>query len=84
MRHLTPFGYYWLAWAFLGFLVPELYWLFRNTASTLSSEWWALEKLDFGHPLDFAEWTPLHFIFGIILLLFNLWLFVHLTFGILR
>jgi hypothetical protein len=84
VRHLTPFGWYWLAWALLGFLLPELYWVFANPRNTLSDEWWALERLDMGHPLDFAEWTPLHFILGLILLAFSLWLFAHLVFGFIR
>jgi hypothetical protein len=81
---LTPFGYYWLVWGILGFALPEFYWLAVNTKNTLSREWWALEQLDFGHPFDFAEWTPLHYVLGIIMLLFNVWLFLHLIFGILR
>jgi len=81
--HVTAWGYFWLAWAFTG-LAVELYWLFVNAANTLSREIWGLEGIDFAHPLDLAEWTPLHYTLGITLLLFLAWLMVHLVFGWIR
>ena len=81
---VTFFGWYWLAWGLLGFLVPELYWLWANPRNTLSDEWWAATREHLGHPLDFAAWTPLHYFLGAILLAFCIWLFLHLTFGIIR
>jgi hypothetical protein len=83
MRHLTFFGWYWIAW-FLAFLAPELYWLWSNPANTLSEEWWALTRENLGHPFDFAGWSPLHYFLGALLLAFAVWLFLHLTFGLLR
>lgn len=84
LSHITGFGYYWLAWAFLGFGLPEAYGLLKNAQDTLSWQVWGLEKLNFGHPFDFADWTPLHLAIGIFFLLGLLWLFLHLSFGILR
>jgi hypothetical protein len=81
---LSDWGAYWLAWIFAGFLVPELYGLITNTADTLSRNTWALEHLDFGHPLDFAEWSPLHYAIAVIVWLLFAWLSVHIPFGFLR
>lgn len=76
----TVFGWYWLAW-FIAFLIPEIYWIFVNAKNTLSDNFWAIEHMDKHHPFNFAEWTPLHWTFGIILLVFTIWLFWHLIFG---
>ena len=84
MPKFTAFGWYWVAWIFIGFGVPEAYWLVRNHLNTLSDQFWGLEHLDLGHPFDFAEWTPLHYILGVVLITFFLWLFLHLTFGLIR
>jgi hypothetical protein len=85
MSHITGWGYYWLFWAFLGFGLPEAYGLVFNTKDTLSWQFWgALEHLNFGHPYDFSDWTWLHYLLGICLLIGMVWLFGHLVFGIWR
>lgn len=84
MVKITPFGWYWIVWVVLGFGIPETYGILRNVKDTLSWQFWGLEHLDFGHPFDFAEWTPVHYTVGIVLLIFFLWLFIHLTFGLVR
>lgn len=81
---LSDWGAYWLCWIAFGFIIPEVYGLIFNTTDTLSRQTWALEHLDFGHPLDFAEWTPLHFAIAIVVWLLFCWLSVHIPFGWLR
>lgn len=81
--HITAWGWYWLAWIFTG-LGVELYWVFVNSANTLSRQIWGLEALDFAHPLDLAEWTPFHFILTMLLWTTFAWLSVHFPFGYLR
>lgn len=80
---VTAWGWFWLSWALTGFAV-EVYWLIANSANTLSRQIWGIEKLDLAHPLDFAEWTPLHWILSICMVLFFGWLCVHFPFGYLR
>lgn len=84
IKHITPFGWYWLIWAFLGFGLPEAYGLIWNKKDTLSWQIWGLEKMTFGHPFDFSDWTWLHYTIGIFFLIGLSWLFLHLTFGLLR
>lgn len=79
----TPWGWYWVAWIFVGFLPAEVYWIFVNAKNTLSDNFWALEHINRHHPFDFAEWTPVHWVFGIFLAVFLLWLLLHLVFGML-
>ncbi len=81
---LTFWAYYWFTWFFGLFLVPELYWVFNGSQNTLSDNTWRFESLDFKHPFDFAEWTPVHWVFGAVFLLLMLRLFFHLVFGQLR
>jgi hypothetical protein len=81
---LSDWGAYWGAWIIAGLVVPELYGLAVNTRDTLSRNVWALERLDFGHPLDFAVWTPVHWAVAVVLWLLLAWLSVHLPFGWLR
>lgn len=81
--HLTAWGYFWFAWASVGVAV-ELYWVFANTANTLSRQIWAVEGIDFAHPLDFAEWAPAHWAMAITLWLFFGWLSIHFPFAYLR
>ncbi|HEY2088788.1 MAG TPA: hypothetical protein VGH54_22545 [Mycobacterium sp.] len=83
MSTVTAWGWFWLTWVFVGGGV-EVYWLAVNTANTLSRQVWGAEKLDFAHPLDFAEWTPLHVALSVVLVCFFLWLCVHFPFGYLR
>ncbi|HVH81767.1 MAG TPA: hypothetical protein VM782_20360 [Stellaceae bacterium] len=79
----TAWGWYWLA--ILGLItLPETYWAFVNGRNTISDTIWGVERLDFAHPLDFAEWTPLHFGIAITLWLLFAWLSVHIAFGWLR
>jgi hypothetical protein len=75
---------YWASWIFAGLVIPELYGVFVNPAFTLSRNVWALEHLDFGHPLDFAAWTPMHWAMSILVWLLFAWLSVHIPFGIAR
>jgi hypothetical protein len=77
---VTAWGWFWLAWALCA-LGTEAYWLAVNAANTLSEQIWGAERLDLAHPLDFAAWTPLHYVIAISLWLFFGWLSVHLAFG---
>lgn len=81
--HVTAWGWFWLTWIWVGAGV-ELYWVFVNTSNTLSRQIWGVESIDFAHPLDFAEWRPLHWAIAISLWLFFGWLSVHFPFGYLR
>lgn len=80
--HITGFGWYWLVWMVLGFGVPEAYGLLRNTQDTLSWQFWGIEDIDFKDPLNFAEWTPVHWGMALVLLAFVIWLGGHIILGI--
>lgn len=80
--HLTFWGWYWLTWFGVAFLVPELYWVFVSARNTLSDNFWGWEDLNAAHPFDFADWTWLHYAFGVTLLIGLFWLFWHLIFGL--
>lgn len=81
--HVTAWGWFWLAWMLAGVGV-ELYWLFVNTANTLSRQVWGIEAIDFRHPLYFSEWTWQHIAISLSLWLFFGWLSIHFPFGYLR
>lgn len=82
---LTPWGYYWVfVWFIGGFGIPEAYGLLFNAKDTLSDNWWAFESVDVHHPFDFAEWTPLHYLLGVMMAVGLVWLMGHLIFGIWR
>lgn len=81
--HVTAWGWFWVGWILAGTGV-ELYWVFVNTANTLSRQVWGAERLDFAHPLDLAEWTPLHIILTLCIWAFFAWLSVHFPFGWLK
>lgn len=81
--HVTPWGWFWLTWTLAGVGV-ELYWLAVNTANTLSRQIWGIEKLQFAHPLEFADWTWLHWTLALSMWAFFGWLSVHFPFGWLR
>jgi hypothetical protein len=81
--HLTWFSFYWLAWIIM-FLVPEMYWLYTNSANTLSAEVWSLEDIDMRQPFDFPMWTATHWSIALVVWLLFLWLCVHFPFGLLR
>lgn len=81
---MTIWGWYWLLWFTLGFGIPEAVALIWNVRNTLSYQIWGIEKIDYSHPLDFARWSPVHWITGIAVLTFTVWLCVHLVFGIWR
>jgi hypothetical protein len=81
--HVTGWGWFWLAWVFSA-LGVELYWLAVNAANTLSRQIWGIEKLNFAHPLDFSQWTWLHWLIAITLWGGFAWLSVHFPFGWLR
>jgi hypothetical protein len=80
---LTWWGAYWAAWIVF-FLIPELYWVFVNSANTLSRETWALEQVNLSQPFDFGMWTGVHWAIAIVVWLLFLWLSLHLPFGLLR
>jgi hypothetical protein len=82
MGHITGWGWYWLTWMFVGFLAPELYAVFTNSYNTLSWQFWGLEKINFAHPFDFADWNWLHYTMGSLVLIFVVWLGGHIIFGI--
>jgi len=84
MSGVTGFGWYWIIWAFLGFGIPEAYGLLLNVKDTLSWQFWGIERLNFRQPFDMADWTWLHFTISGVLLFGFLWLFLHLSFGIIR
>jgi hypothetical protein len=84
LHHITGFGWYWLAWFFLGFGIPEAYGLIRNAADTLSEQFWHLERANLAHPFDFSDWTWLHYLIGVMLLVGFGWLLGHLVLGIWR
>jgi hypothetical protein len=81
---VTGWGWYWIIWFFAGFGIAEAIGLIFNAQDTLSWQIWGLERIDRAHPLDFAEWTPLHWVLGLVLLAFCVWLAGHLIFGIWR
>ena len=85
-RHfrLTGAGIYWLVWFFGGFGIYEGWGLLFNTQDTLSWQIWGLEHIDFADPMKFAEWTPLHWAIGAVLVIALGWLTGHLVFGIWR
>ncbi len=72
---------YWLVWFFGGFLVPEAFWAFVNAKYTVTQETYAFEDMNARHPLDVADWTPVHWIFGVVMVVFWMWLFGHLVLG---
>jgi hypothetical protein len=82
--HVTGWGWYWIVWAVLGFGLPEAYGLVYNTQDTLSWQFWGIEQVNFRHPFDFADWTPVHWVLALILLSFVVWLGGHIVLGIWR
>lgn len=81
INSLTFWAWYWLVWFFCGFVVPELYWVAVNGNNTVSDNTWRFESLNRRHPFDFALWTPVHWAFAVVYIIFMLWLFFHLVFG---
>lgn len=77
-------GWYWLAWIFLGFGIPEGLALIFNKFDTLSWQFWGLERIDFSHPYQFSDWYWLHWLIAIFVLVFLVWLLGHIDFGIWR
>jgi hypothetical protein len=66
---------YWALWLGVGFLVPELYWLFKNPVNTLSYQVWRMGQVGSGHP-----WTFAHYFIAV----FMLWLLGHFVLGLWR
>lgn len=79
---LTFWACYWLFWFAGVFLVPELYWAAENPDNTLSDNTWRFESLNHQHPFDFSQWTPVHWIFAIVYVVFLFRLGMHLIFGL--
>lgn len=82
MGNVTGWGWYWICWVVVGFGIPEAYGLVFNAKDTLSWQFWGIEHVDFAHPLDFAEWSPVHWVIGVFLLAFVIWLGGHIILGI--
>ena len=82
--HLNGWSWYWASWIGIGFLAPELYWVFTNSANTLSATAWSVENLDLAQPLDLPMWTATHWSVAILVWLLFAWLSVHIPFGFLR
>lgn len=78
--HVTAWGYFWLAWI-LTALGVEAYWLVVNSANTLSRQVWGAEHLDLAHPLDFSEWSWLHYLIAFAIWGLFGWLSLHLPFA---
>lgn len=72
---------YWLAWFFVVFLVPELYWALVNSRYTVSEETWRFENLNPAQPFNFGHWTGVHWIFAVVYFAFMFSLGMHLVFG---
>lgn len=72
---------YWLAWFFVVFLVPEVYWYVVNSRYTVSDETWRFESLNRSAPYNFAHWTPVHWVFAVVYFAFMFTLGLHLIFG---
>lgn len=77
------FSWYWALWV-AAFLIPELWWVWRDPRGTLSDTVWSLERLNMRQPLDFRMWTATHWTVALVVWLLFLWLSVHLPFGLLR
>jgi hypothetical protein len=82
--HISAMGWYWLAWIVLGFGIPEAYGLIFNAGDTLSENVWGFEDYNPWHPTVLADWTWLHLTLAGFMLVFMVWLFCHLIFGIWR
>lgn len=76
--------YYWLGWliaVFAGFLPVELWALFSgNHVNTLSDTMWRWTDNDLSHPWNIGHYTWPHWL----LIIFMVWLTVHLCWGYLR
>jgi hypothetical protein len=83
VNSITPWGWFWISWMAVAVAV-EFYWVAVNTANTLSYQFWGAEQIDLAHPLNFAEWTPVHWIITAVIWVFFAWLSVHFPFGWLR
>ena len=75
---------YWFWWFIIcfpvGFLIPEVIALIRKrTGDTLSGAVWQLEKFQPGQPV--SQWTAFHWLFGCMLAVLFVWLFMHFTEG---
>lgn len=81
--HLSLWSFYWLAWL-LFFLVPELWWVFRNPLYTLSDTVWSVEGVNFAQPFDVGMWTATHWAVALCVWLLFAWLSLHFPFGLLR
>lgn len=78
----TAWGWYYLSVLGLLILAPEFYWIAVNSRNTITAQIRGLEAVNPAHPLDFATWTPLHWLIAISLNAFLVWLDVHLVGGI--
>jgi hypothetical protein len=84
VNHISGWGWYWLIWFVGGFGIAEAFGLLFNARDTLSWQFWGLERINFGHPFDFADWTWLHYLLASILLVGLVWLGGHIILGIWR
>lgn len=81
--YVTWFGLYWIGWL-LAFLIPEFYWLWKNSANTLSEEVWGIEQLSLSRPFDLGIWTWEHWVLALLVWGLFGWLSLHFPFGLLR
>lgn len=79
-RSVTAWGWYWL-FVLVLILGPELYWVFVKSQNTISDNIWAIERLDWNHPFEFATWTPVHWIIAVVIWGLFAWLSLHIPFG---
>ena len=80
---LSLWSWYWLGWL-IAFLAPELVFVFTYPQGTLSDNVWAIEDVNLRHPFDFGNWTPVHWIIFLVLVVLFGWLLMHLPFGLAR
>ena len=81
---VTGAGWYWITWFFGGFGIYEGWGLIFNTQDTLSWQFWGLEQINFADPMNFANWTPVHWVIALMIFGLLFWLSFHLVFGIWR
>lgn len=77
---------YWIVWAstmFVSFAIPEFWALAtHHPENTLSENFWRMEQFLPGQ--DFMHWTAIHYLIGVTLTVWLLWLIGHLVYGIWR
>lgn len=70
----------WIAMLAVTFLPPELYAASTHNSHTLSESMWRWQHMYWAAPFDLQHWTILHYF----LAAFLLWLFLHISLGLVR